>query len=178
MATNRNTLFYFLIIGAFLLLKFLYAQSETSSLYFLLKPIDVIVSFLSGSDSIYIANKGFYHFMQNIVIEKSCSGFNFGILCFCLLSFLALKYFKSNTSKLLVLPVALLAAYLCTILVNSFRIFVSMIVQAGASQILSNRPHLILHEIVGVTTNLTFLILIYIITEFFLNKKLPNAKPA
>jgi hypothetical protein len=63
-----------------------------------------------------------------------------------------------------------------TIFVNAARIVASIIVQHQANNFLPNRLHLILHEIVGVITNLTFLILIYIVSERFLTHKYHNAK--
>jgi hypothetical protein len=41
---------------------------------------------LTGSHSVYISDKGYYHDNLNILIEKSCSGFNFLLLCFCMLT--------------------------------------------------------------------------------------------
>ena len=93
-----------------------------------------------------------------------------------MLTFLFLKYAKKTFFKFLCIPAALLASYLFTIFVNASRIFVSIIMQQQANNFLPNRPHLILHEIVGVITNLTFLILIYIVSEKFLTNKYQNAK--
>ena len=174
--TNKNIPYYLTTIGLFILLKFGYTVADNDNLIFLLKPTNKIVELLTGSHSVYFSDKGFYHDNLNILIEKSCSGFNFLILCFCMLTFLFLKYVNKTNLKSLTILLALVVSYLLTIFVNSSRIFVSIIMQQQADNFLPNRPHLILHETVGVITNLTFLILIYIVSEKFLTNKYQNAK--
>ena len=174
--TNKNIPFYLTTIGLFILLKFGYKLADNDNLIFLLKPTDQIVGLLTGSHSIYFSDKGYYHDSLNILIEKSCSGFNFMLLCFCMLTFLFLKHSNNKTFKILSIPVSLIVSYVLTIFVNASRIFVSIIMQQQVSNILIGRSHLILHEIVGVITNLTFLILIYSIAEKSLTKKFPDAK--
>lgn len=176
MQPNKNIPYYLTTIGLFILLKFGYTLADNDNLIFLLKPTDKIVGLLTGSHSVYFLDNGYYHHSLNIVIEKSCSGFNFMLLCFCMLTFLFLKYAYKSIFKFLSIPLALIASYLFTIFVNASRIFVSIIMQQQANDFLPVRPHLILHEIVGVITNLTFLILIYIVSEKFLTNKYQNAK--
>lgn len=171
MQTNKNIPFYLTTLGLFILLKFGYALADNDNLIFLLKPTDKIVGLLTGSHSIYFSDKGYYHDNLNILIEKSCSGFNFLLLCFCMLTFLFLKYSDRTFLKYLTIPFALIVSYFLTIFVNASRIFVSIIMQQQANNFLPDRPHLILHELVGVITNLTFLILIYIVSEKFLTNK-------
>ena len=176
MHTNKNIPYYLTTIGLFILLKFGYTIADNDNLIFLLKPTEKIVGFLTSSHSFYLSDKGYYLVNLNILIEKSCSGFNFMLLCFCMLTFLLLKYADKIFFKYLIIPFSLVVSYLLTILVNTSRIFVSIIMQQQANNFLPDRPHLILHEIVGVITNLTFLILIYIILEKFLTNKYQNAK--
>jgi exosortase K len=93
-----------------------------------------------------------------------------------MLAFLFLKYADKLIFTFSSIPIALFISYFLTIFVNASRIFVSIIMQKEANYLLPNRPHLILHEIVGVITNLTFLILIYIFSEKLLTNKYQNAK--
>ena len=176
MQTNRNIPYYLTTIVLFILLKFSYTLSDNDNLIFLLKPTAKIVGLLTGSHSVYFFDKGYYHASLNILIEKSCSGSNFMLLCFCMLTFLFLKYADKTFFKSLTIPASLVISYLLTIFVNASRIFVSIIMQQQVNNFLPRSPHLILHEIVGVITNLTFLILIYILLEKFLTNKYQNAK--
>jgi len=175
MQTNNNMPYYLAATGIFILLKFGFTFADNSNLTFLLAPTDKFVGFLTGSQSIYVSDNGYYHEKLNIAIDKSCSGFNFWVLCFLIFSYLMVRYFDKHFHKILTIPFALLGAYLLTIFVNTSRIFASIIVQSHTENILPNQQHLI-HEIIGIVTNLTFLILAYIVIEKLLIHKRHNAK--
>ena len=168
--------YYLFAVGIFILLKLSYSFVDNDDLTFLLKPVSNLIVLLTGSKSVYLPDIGYYHENLNIVVEKSCSGFNFWILCFIMLTFLSLKYFERSFHKVLIIPMALLASYFFTIFVNTSRIFTSIILQGQANNFLPSRPHYMLHEIVGIITNLAFLILIYILTQKILIKKPSHAK--
>jgi len=163
-------------VGLFILLKFGFTLADNNNLTFLLKPTDKLVGLLTGSQSVYLADSGYFHERLNIIIDKSCSGFNFWILCFLLVTYLTVKHFDKSIHKFLMIPTALFVSYLLTLCVNASRIFASIVVQIQADKFLPERPHLILHEIVGITTNLIFLILAYVLIERFLIHKRYNAK--
>lgn len=176
MNTNKNIPYYLTTVGLFVLLKFWFTSADNNDLIFLLKPTDKLVGLLTGSHSVYLSDSGYYHEKLNILIEKSCSGFNFWVLCFLLFTYLALKYFDKPFHKIIIIPITLVSAYLLSILVNTARIFVSVVVQHQAGHFLPDRPHLILHEAVGIVTNLTFLILAYYLIEKLLIYKRNNEK--
>lgn len=178
MSTNNNLFYYLTVIGLFILLKICYTIADNDCLIFLLEPTDKLVGLLTSSKSVYLSDKGYYYENLNIIIEKSCSGFNFWLLCFCMLTFLLLKYFGKTIYKILIIPVSLVAAYILTILVNTSRIFSSIIIQNQINSFLSNKSGLLLHQSIGIVTNLSFLILIYYLLEQFLNKNIKNEKLA
>jgi exosortase K len=173
--TNKNIPYYASVILLFLLLKFGFTVADNNDLTFLLKPTDKLVGLLTGSGSVYSADCGFYHEKLNILIDKSCSGYNFWILSFLLFAYVAIKNFNKPMPKILCIPFALVGAYLLTIFVNTSRIFVSIIVQAHTDLIFNKQQHII-HEAIGIITNLTFLVLAYILIEKFLKNKQYNAK--
>ncbi len=78
--------------------------------------------------------------------------------------------------KIFAVPTALFLSYLLTIFVNSSRIYASIIIQEQTKFIQINQDYL--HEAIGITTNLLFLILAYYLTEKFLIYKQYNAKSA
>ena len=133
------------VIAIFLLLKYAFTIADASDLIFLLKPTNIFVGLLTGSHSVYIECNGYYHETLNIIINKSCSGFNFWLL-----SFLSFAYLK------LPIPTALGCAYLLTIFANTSRIFASIAMQSRA-----------LHEAIGIITYLSFLILAHCLMEKF-----------
>jgi exosortase K len=175
--TNRNIPYYLTAAGLFILLKFGFTFADNDNLTFLLKPTDKLVGLLAGSHSVYLADKGFYHDKLNILIDKSCSGFNFWLLCFIVFTYLTVKYFDKPLHKILTIPTSLLGVYLLTIFVNTSRIFASVIVQTQTKIFFANQQYLI-HEAVGIITNLTFLVLAYYLTEKLLIHRRHNAKLA
>ena len=175
MQTNKNILYYLAAVGLFLLLKFAFTLADNNDLTFLLKPTDKFVGLLTGSHSVYLSESGYFHEHLNIIIDKSCSGFNFWILSFLLFTFLTLKHFDKALSKTLTIPISLIGAYFLTIFVNTARIFASIVVQKQTNNIFLNQQHII-HESIGIITNLSFLILAYIIIEKILIKIHDNAK--
>jgi exosortase K len=162
-------------VGLFILLKFGFTLADNNDLTFLLKPTDKLFGLLTGSHSIYLSESGYFHENLNIIIDKSCSGFNFWVLCFLLFTYLTVKHFDKTLSKILTIPTALIGAYLLTIFVNTSRIFASIVVQTQTKGIFLNQQHII-HEAIGIITNLTFLILAYVLIEKLLIHKRYNAK--
>ena len=173
--TNKNIPYYLTAVGLFILLKFGFTLADNNYLTFLLKPTDKLVGLLTGSHSVFLANKGFYHDNLNILIDKSCSGFNFWILSFLVFAYLTIKHLDKPLQKILTIPISLLGAYLLTIFVNTSRIFASVIVHNQTKTLFANQQHLI-HEAVGVITNLSFLVLTYYLIEKLLIHRQYNAK--
>ncbi|OYQ35678.1 exosortase K [Flavobacterium cyanobacteriorum] len=177
MLTDRNIVYYLASAGLFVLLKFGFAHACNDDLIFLLKPADELFSLLSGSPWVYLTDKGFYHENLNIVLDKSCSGFNFWMLSFLVFIHLALRYLHKPLHKILAVPSVLTATYLLVIFVNAFRILAAVTVQKQAQNFLPGYQQ-VLHEAVGIITNLSFLVLTYYYTEKYLTKRVYHAKPS
>ncbi|MDR0422582.1 MAG: exosortase K [Proteiniphilum sp.] len=175
MRANKDIPYYLTAAGLFILLKFLFTRADSDDLIFLLGPTDLLVGLLTGSQSVYLADCGFYHESLNIVIDKSCSGFNFWILGFLVFSYLTIKYSDRPLHKLLIIPVTLSGAYLSAIFVNTSRIFASVIVQNLTTALGAGQQHII-HEAVGIITCLSFLVLTYYLLEKFLIYRQQYAK--
>lgn len=176
MGTKRDILFYITILLLFVLLKLWYSTSDNNDLFFLLKPTDKFIEIFTGSNSVYFSDRGFYHHSLNILIDKSCSGFNFLLISFCLFSFLYLNFEKNSIKRLFSICIALFFSFLFTIFVNSSRIYVSLTIHKFGDRFLTDRYNEIIHQVAGTLINLTFLILIYLISENILIKKSKNEK--
>ena len=157
------------MIGIFILFKFWFIYADNSSLAFILKPTSKLVGIVTGSSSIYLAESGYYFQDTNIIIDKSCSGFNFWLLCYSMLFFLIFKSLQKNSHKLLAIPSVMLGAYILTILVSTSRIYVSLTIQNSLINFLQIEQHII-HEAIGVITNLTFLVLFFAATKNYSTK--------
>jgi exosortase K len=173
---NKNITYYLTAVGLFVLLKVGFTFADNNDLSFLLKPTDKLVELLIGSQSVYLEDYGFFHEKMNIVIDKSCSGFNFWILSFLVFSYLGLKYFDKHLHKIWIIPTALLCAYLLAVFANVSRISASIIVHNQTANIFPTKQFLI-HESVGIITYFSFLVLAYCLIEKILKHKI-YAKPA
>ena len=75
------------------------------------------------------------------------------------------KNIKGRFKLFLIIVFALFLSYIITVFANTSRIIVSIQAQEIANIFLPKRPHLMLHNLVGVTTNVIFLIVIYYLTN-------------
>lgn len=176
MLRNKNLPYYLTAFGIFILLKFGFTLTDTEDLAFLLKPTDKLVGLLTGSHAVYNPANGYYHANINVLIDKSCSGFNFWILSFLIFTYLTIKYVDTTLVKIISFPVTLVGSYLLTIVVNTSRIFTSIVIQNQTKNMVEQQ-HFI-HEGIGIITNLSFLVLCYVLTEKYFTKKRDNAKLA
>lgn len=156
-------------IGIFVLLKFWYVGADNDALAFLLRPTDTLVGLATSSSSLYSPDEGYFHSELNILIDKSCAGFNFWILCFLMLSFLAFRYLHKQSHLALTLPAASLCAYVLTIFANTSRISIAIFLQNRMGAFFPENPGW-LHEAQGVFVYLSCLIISYLIAEFLLTK--------
>ena len=164
---SKNYLFYFTIFSIFIVLKFVFSKSN--SLIFLISPIDKMVGIATNSNSTFIPPGGYYHEKLNIIIDKSCSGFNFWLICFLVLSFLISRYIKNRLYCLAALPALLFISYALAILINSLRIIYFVNTQ-GLRQIFNLSRFSWLHQAEGTLIYLSSLIIIYMIFNYLLNK--------
>jgi exosortase K len=177
MKLDKNLPYYFSGILIFLAFKFSYTVAGNDNLYFLLKPTDGIVSLVSGSQSSFGIEQGFFHPSLHIIIDKSCSGFNFWILCFIMSLFTSFQYLNTRGWKVASFGICLVASYLLTILVNSSRILISVFLLRVDPEIMTRYSWM--HEAQGTFIYFSFLVLFY----FMINRlysKLPanNEEPA
>ena len=164
MIDKKNIPFYLLVGGLFILLKFGFRFADNDSMSFLLLPLNKMVAVLTGSASSYSPEVGYFHSSLNIIIDKSCSGYNFMLLSFVILSYLGLRDFEKTKAKIGVLFSSFLVAWFVSLFVSASRIIASITIQGKLSHLLPFSQSTI-HEGVGVVMNLTFLVLLYILIE-------------
>lgn len=172
---GKDVPFHLIALGLFIALKFFFTIASNDHLFFLLKPTDALVGVMLGSQSVYSSDAGYFHENFNILIDRSCSGYNFWILSFLVFTYLFVKYSEDLKHRILSIPLALMAGYALAIFSNTSRIFVSIIIQKKVDFI-DDSHHDLLHQVIGITTNLTFLMLAYILTENILKRKFYHAK--
>ncbi len=170
----KNTQFYIFTGIIFILFKFGFTFSDNDDLQFLLNPTNKLVEIFTGSQSVYISEKGYCHETLNIVINKSCSGFNFWLISFMAFAYLTVTRSVNSMQKSISIPAALIFAYFFSIFTNSSRIFASIIVQNATAKIVMQQQ--LLHETIGIITNLSFLVLTYYLIDKLLTHLKNNAQ--
>jgi len=175
MNISKNSSYYILGILLFILLKLGFKYADTQDLIFLIKPTNFLIGIITGSPSRYIENNGYYYHLLDIIIDKSCSGFNFWVLLFLMMLFLCFQHMRTHSQKVISIPLLFLFSFIITILVNTSRIFVAIILQNQLSQHLHVQSHNI-HQGLGIIINLSSLILIYLVTEKLIKKYTHYAK--
>lgn len=166
-----NELPYFIMIGfVAATMKYLVWFADSSHLWFLLKPTDILLGLLTASKSVYIDGIGYRYEELNMVIDNSCSGFNLWIIAFVVFGYLAVKHGVSVGNRTLGIALSLVASLFFTIFANTSRIFVAITFQPILREILPFSKGII-HEAIGVAVNLSFLMLAYIIIDKVLTNK-------
>lgn len=166
MRLDRNIALYILVTCCFIILKFAFTYTDNDSIRFLTKPTNTIVELFANSSSIYCSANGYIHPKLNIVIDRSCSGYNYWILCFIMFSFLIFGKVTDTWSRLILIPIILFFSYFLTIFVNSSRILTSIFIESLFLEEVKG-----LHQAEGVLIYSSFLILFYLVFNHLLNKR-------
>ena len=107
-------------------IKLFYANCQTEDLKLFLKPVSMVVSFFTGARYQYSAEMGYFFPALQISIERSCSGVNFFVMAFCMVSISVLPFYKTAVRKFIALTGFAFGAFLFTILANSSRIIIAI----------------------------------------------------
>lgn len=162
---NYKLIYGFIAILLFVLLKFWYAKVSNEEVLFLLKPTDLFINTITSTKSIFNSEIGFYNAGLNIIINKSCSGFNFFMISFLMLVFVLSKSQRISKFYLLFIPISLLISYFITVFVNVTRILFSI----NMNRLMGN-DFSWMHQMEGTFVYLFFLIIVYFIVNQLLTK--------
>lgn len=170
------------LAGLFLLLviKFYYSQADSDGLLWILSPTAWWVRTLSGIPFEYLPHIGYVNHDFRFVIAASCSGVQFWIIAASLLLFAFLPKIRTRKRGLVWLAASFLCAYGFTILVNGFRILLSLylplyLLEAGRPDSPSGwlSPER-LHTIIGVFVYFGSLLVLFFITESWFSRHEDN----
>ena len=159
---RKNAVFYLLGLTMAMFFKYWYSAATVDELSFLLSPVNKLTSLLTGQESVYQVSQGHYFQAFNIIINKSCSGFNFFTLCSIMLIFLSVGYFNNWRHKAIAFGLSLLLAFGSTILVNTCRIYVSIKLKGLNIAALEGAY---VHQLIGVCFFLFFLLMLYFVVK-------------
>ncbi|MFO7722714.1 MAG: exosortase K [Bacteroidales bacterium] len=163
---------YSVILLIFILLKWAGTMFSADDLRWLTAPVVFFIERIKGEYAVFMPGAGHFFPNSGIIIDKSCAGINFFILCAALLQILVVKYFHRIRYQIIGLAAAFLVSYFLTVTVSTARIVSSLITRELADRWLSDSLAGRVHEATGVTVVFTSLILIYISVDYFLKRKL------
>ena len=162
MSNTKKAIQLVVVFVIFVSLKFTFTVFSVAQLNFLLLPISMLVSLFTGRSFTNLEHGGFYFESLQVTINGACSGYNFLLISFALLSTLVVvRYLMCFRRFLLILMPLFLGAYLLAIVANVARvcltIFINSYFSVGKSELV--------HEAIGVTVFLSFLITTYLLFE-------------
>ena len=165
---KKEIIYLALALLTFIALKFMYSHLDVEDVRFLLTPTNWGVSMLGGSSASFDAAHGYYHPQLNMVIDKSCSGYTFWLICFLMTVFVAIR--SPKIPKPLAIPMSLLLAYIVTIVANVSRITGYLMLTRNGIATHLDAENKWLHEAEGIFVYLSFLIAFYLLFNHLTNK--------
>ena len=146
----------------------MYIKASTQELMFILWPTNIIVEVMTGIKSVHKNNDGFFYSNLNIIINKSCSGFNFFMICFLMLSFSAINVLKTHKQIVTAIVLPLFISTISTVFANSSRILIAIYVKKIMPDSSNKYPWL--HQTEGIIVYLFLLIIIHTSFTFLIQK--------
>lgn len=165
MTFKSNLIFTLLTISPALLFKWVQRSWSSDELHFLLYPVQWLVAVFTGQSSVYLVGEG-YQF-TGFIIERSCAGVNFLVICWCTLAYLSIQNQQAWPIKIKALLWSIPLCYGLCILANTFRILSALVLQRLPGL---HGPNV--HEALGVVVYLSVLLLSTSLFHHYLN--LPN----
>lgn len=165
---KRDIIYIAICFLVFAIFKFIYVFLDTDLLQFLLMPTNKLIEVITGSQGEYSCGTGYFHPQLNIVVDKSCSGYNFWLIGFLLASFVLIK--SQKVQFIWIIPTALLASYVFTILANVSRISGYMLLMKSGLVQYFDAGNTWLHQTEGIFVYLSFLIMFFFALNYTINK--------
>ncbi len=147
-------------------LKLHYSMADVNDLRWILAPTAWLVELISGIKFTFESHAGYMSGDNTFIIAAPCSGVNFFITAFLMLSFM--KAFKKSSSWSFI-PVAAFLAFLTAIIANTTRIYLALALRQTDTETIGLNAEQF-HRFEGIVVYFSFLLLLY-----FLNEKLSSA---
>ena len=143
-------------------LKSFYSTATVNDLRWILAPTTFLVELVSGNQFTFESHAGYMSDDHSFLIAASCSGVNFLMISFLVLTLG--KLWRERTMSWMFLPIAALAAYTTTLIANTVRIFIALQMHASNFQFAGFDPEE-LHRIEGIVVYFLFLLLLFVVSE-------------
>jgi len=111
--------------------KLMYSGTGPDDLRWMTAPTQALVGLVTGIEFTYEAGYGYVNFAHRLVIAKSCTGVNYLLAVFGLLTFTLVPVIRGQRRKLLLVGALVACAYGVTVVVNSVRIALGVALHEG-----------------------------------------------
>jgi exosortase K len=144
-------------------LKAFYSAASVNQLSWILWPTARLTELVTGTGFVFESHAGFLSDDRSFLIAASCSGVNFLITAFVMLSLVKIWRDRARDVQWSYFPAAALVAYLVTIVANTVRITVALWLHHGrpASAWFDADE---LHRLQGIAVYFGFLLLLFILS--------------
>lgn len=123
---TQNLIFYLFALLIAFGLKYHYSHADSDDLVWILAPTASLVEIVMPVTFEPEQGQGFICSKNSIIIAPACAGVNFMIISFCMIAFYGIYRLNYITEKFLWLFFSLAAAFVLTLVVNTFRIILSI----------------------------------------------------
>ena len=144
-------------------LKWLYSTASVDDLRWILTPTTFLVEMITGENFEFESGAGYMSSDHSFLIAASCSGVNFLVTAFLMLSLLRLWKGRSKNAGWIIL-LAAATAYLTTLVANTVRISVAIQLHRMDRELIWVNPDQ-LHRFEGIFVYFGFLLLLFIVSE-------------
>ena len=144
--------------------KLFYSTANVNELIWVLAPTKVLVEIVTGTSFTFESYSGYMSSDHSFLIAASCSGVNFLITAFLMLSLGHLWKFRGQDAQWSFVPLFLSVAYATTIIANTVRISMALFIRRTDPELIWLNPG-DLHRFEGVAVYFGFLLLLYVISD-------------
>jgi exosortase K len=166
-------------LGAVLLcaaaIKLYYSTASVNDLFWILAPTTTLVEFVTRESFTFESYAGYMSSDHSFLIAASCSGVNFFITAFLMLSLRQAWRCRPQNMRWRFIPFALMIAYLTTIAANTVRISTTMQLRRIDPEVIWVNPDQ-LHRFEGIFVYFGFLLLLYFASEKLRSDNAPTPR--
>jgi exosortase K len=165
------------VVLAAVALKQFYSAAGADELRWILASTTFLVELATGDNFTFESGAGYINDAHSFLIAPACAGVNFLITAFLLLTFSRLARYRTAAARWLLIPAAAVIAYATTVIANSFRISIALMLRQTDNAPVWIAPDQ-LHRLEGIVVYFGFLVILFIVSESLVSHHVPHSTPS
>jgi exosortase K len=158
-------------------LKEFYSTAGANDLSWILTPTTFLVELATGEKFTFEANAGYINDTHSFLIAPACAGVNFLITAFLLLTCSRLLKYRTRQTGWAYISLAAVIAYLTTLVANSIRISIALLLRQTARSAIWVTPDQ-LHRLEGIVIYFGFLVILFVVSESLTSDDRSSSTPS